>query len=147
MNSTRLLKGAVALALLLLLGAAAPSPPPAPRYGQVVVHEQIYVHVTTGPITEPTPVRWKEGKGPKCIPTRLVAGYAIMAPASVDFFLRDNRRVRARLHSSCPALDSYRGFYVPPNPDGQICADRDVIRSRMGGECGIDKFRTLKARR
>ncbi|HEX4739237.1 MAG TPA: hypothetical protein VH331_16930 [Allosphingosinicella sp.] len=147
MNSRRFLKGAAALAPLLLLGAAPPSPPPAPRYGQIVVHEQIYVRVTTGPSTAPPLVRWKEGKGPKCVPARLVAGYAIVAPASVDFFLRDNRRIRARLDSSCPALDYYRGFYVTPNPDGQICADRDVIRSRMGGECGIDKFRTLKARR
>ncbi|MBV8934562.1 MAG: hypothetical protein JO095_01975 [Alphaproteobacteria bacterium] len=138
--------GGRALAPLLLLGAA----PPATQqhYGTVIVREQIYVRVTQGaPINVPAPIRWKEGKGPKCIPARLIAGYAIMAPASVDFFLRDNRRLRARLDSSCPALDYYRGFYVTPNPDGMICADRDVIRSRMGGECGIDKFRTLKAKR
>lgn len=148
MNVKRLLRAAATAAPLLLLGAAPPSPPPAARYGQVIVHEQIFVRVTTtGPMTEPPPVRWKEGKGPKCVPARMIAGYAIVAPASVDFFLRDNRRIRARLDSSCPALDYYRGFYITPNTDGQICADRDVIRSRMGGECGIAKFRTLKARR
>jgi hypothetical protein len=27
-----------------------------------------------------------------------------------------------------------------------ICADRDSIRSRVGGECGIDRFRTLEAK-
>ena len=27
--------------------------------------------------------------------------------------------------------------------DGRICADRDVIRSRVGGECRIDQFRVL----
>jgi hypothetical protein len=143
----RFVKGAAALAPLLLLGAVAPSAPPAPHYGQVVVHEQIYIRVTGQGANVPRQIRWKEGKGPKCVPARLVAGYAIVAPASVDFFLRDNRRIRAHLESSCPALDYYRGFYVTPNPDGMICADRDVIRSRMGGECGIDKFRTLKAKR
>jgi hypothetical protein len=143
----RLMKGIAALAPLLLLGGAPPSPPPAAGYGQLIVHEQIVVRVTQGVRTSPpTPVRWKEGKGPKCVPTRLIAGYAVVAPASVDFFLRDNRRLRARLDSSCPALDYYRGFYVTPNPDGMICADRDVIRSRMGGECGIDRFRSLKPR-
>jgi hypothetical protein len=148
MNSKSLLKAAGALAPLLLLGAAAPSPPPAPHYSQVIVREQIYIRVTqSGRADAPVPVRWKEGKGPKCVPQRMIAGYAVVAPASVDFFLRDNRRLRARLDSSCPALDYYRGFYITPNPDGMICADRDVIRSRMGGECGIDKFRTLKARR
>lgn len=140
-------KGAAALAPLLLLGAATPSAPPPPRYSQVIVHEQIYIRVTGPGANVPQPVRWKEGKGPKCVPARLVAGYAVVAPASVDFFLRDNRRIRAHLDSACPALDYYRGFYVTPNPDGMICADRDVIRSRMGGECGIDKFRTLKAKR
>lgn len=141
-----LIAGAGTLAPLLLLGAAPPGS--AQRYGTVVVHERIYVRVTQGVrISPPAPVRWKEGKGPKCIPARMIAGYAILAPASVDFFLRDNRRLRARLDSSCPALDYYGGFYVTPNPDGMICADRDVIRSRMGGECGIDKFRSLKAKR
>ena len=52
--------------------------------------------------------------------------------------------IRARLASSCPALDYYYGFYITPNADGQVCADRDVIRSRMGGACQIDKFRLLK---
>jgi len=27
-----------------------------------------------------------------------------------------------------------------------LCADRDVIRDRAGGECEIDKFRRLVAR-
>ncbi len=145
MRLRRFFDGAAALAPLLLLGAAAP---PSTRYDQVTVQEQIVIRVSRGTtMSNPALARWKEGKGPRCIPTRLVAGYAIIAPASVDFFLRDNRRIRARLDSSCPALDYYRGFYVTPNPDGMICADRDVIRSRMGGECGIDKFRTLKAKK
>jgi hypothetical protein len=53
--------------------------------------------------------------------------------------------MRAKLERSCPALDYYFGFYIMPAADGQICADRDSIRSRVGGECGIDRFRTLKA--
>ena len=109
-----LMAGAGPLAPLLLLGAAPPAP--TQRYGTVVVHEQIYVRVTQGVrISPPVPIRWKEGKGPKCIQARMIAGYAVVAPASVDFFLRDNRRLRARLDSSCPALDYYHGFYVTPN--------------------------------
>jgi len=147
---TRILKGAAALSPLLLLGAAPPARAPAPvtRYSQVIVREQIIVRVPPGiQLNAPVQVRWKEGKGPKCVATRMIAAAAIIAPSSVDFLLRDNRRIRARLDSSCPALDYYRGFYVSPNPDGQICADRDVIRSRMGGECGIDKFRSLKPKK
>ena len=51
--------------------------------------------------------------------------------------------MRARLQDECPALDYYRGFYVRPQPDGRICADRDAIRTRSGGDCGIDRFRRL----
>jgi hypothetical protein len=145
MNVKRFAKGAALLAPLLVGAAPAPPPPAlAPRYSQVMVREQLIVRMGNG---MPVPIRWKEGKGPKCVPWKMIAGAAVMAPASVDFMLRDNRRVRARLDSSCPALDYYRGFYIAPNPDGRICADRDVIRSRMGGECGIAKFRSLKPKR
>lgn len=138
--------------LPLLVGAAPPPPAPPPatvfRYSQIIVREQMVVRVPPGMrVSEPLAVRWKESKGPKCVPARMIAGAAVVAPASVDFVLRDNRRLRARLDSSCPALDYYRGFYVSPNADGMICADRDVIRSRMGGACGIDKFRSLKPKR
>lgn len=147
MKLKRMLKGIPALAPLLLLGAA---PPPAQQthYGQMIVREQIVVRI--GPafgMSKPPAIRWKEGKGPKCVPARLIAGYEIAVPASVDFMLRDNRHIRAILDRACPPLDYYRGFYVMPNPDGMICADRDVVRSRMGGECGIDRFRSLKPRK
>src|SRR4051794_6441044 len=149
MNMGRIRIGAASLGLLLL-GAAPPAPAPSPvgRYSQVIVREQLVVRIPAeAGMSEPVPLRWKEGKGPKCVPARMIIGAAVMAPQSVDFVLRDNRRFRARLDSSCPALDYYRGFYVTPNPDGLVCADRDIIRSRMGGECGIDKFRSLKPRR
>ena len=44
---------------------------------------------------------------------------------SVDLILRNRQRVRAKLESSCPALDYYYGFYITPNPDGMVCEDRD----------------------
>lgn len=143
---------ATAALLPLLVGAAPPAPAPqsvaTSRYSQIIVREQLVVRIPPGMrVGEPLAIRWKEGKGPKCVPARMIVGAAMVAPASVDFVLRDNRRLRAKLDSSCPALDYYRGFYVTPNPDGMICADRDVIRSRMGGECGIDKFRSLKPKR
>jgi hypothetical protein len=69
----------------------------------------------------------------------------LLSQNSVDLIFRDRSRIRARLERSCPALDYYHGFYLSPTKDGQICADRDTIRSRMGGQCGIDKFRSLHA--
>lgn len=83
----------------------------------------------------------------KCVSARSVAGATLLGRDSVDLILRDNSRVRAELQNSCPALDYYNGFYISPNSDGMICADRDVIRSRVGGACEIDAFRSLTPKR
>jgi hypothetical protein len=121
------------------------------QFAQVVIREQILVRVPVrlreAQTRAAVPVEWKESRGPKCLPMRSLAGATLLGRNSVDLILRDRSRIRARLEKSCPALDYYYGFYIRPNADGQICADRDVIRSRMGGQCEIEKFRTLTAER
>ena len=140
-----------ALLLVALAGApeaAAPSTPAEPP--QMVVRQQIIVRVPARRMNGAPPassIQWKEGKSVKCVPARFVAGATLAARNSVDFILRNNNRIRARLEKSCPALDYYNGFYISPNADGMICADRDSIRSRVGGECEIDRFRTLSPAR
>ncbi|WP_019832840.1 hypothetical protein [Sphingomonas sp. PR090111-T3T-6A] len=86
---------------------------------------------------------FRDRKGPRCIDAGAIAGAAIAAPDSVDFILRGGQRVRARLEDECPALDYYSGFYVKPAGDGKICANRDSIRTRSGGDCQVDRFRLL----
>jgi len=130
-----------AAALLLLSVGASVSAPAQPRAG-VIVREQIVVRMRGR--AQPQIVLWKEGKGPKCVEARSIAGAALVSQNSVDLVLRDRKRIRARLESSCPALDYYYGFYITPNKDGMICADRDFIRSRVGGRCEIDAFRSLQ---
>jgi hypothetical protein len=144
-----MLKPLAAAILLVAAGSAAPAAPD--QYAQLVVREQIMVRLT--PALRPAPgvpqatIEWKEKKGPKCVPARQVVAASMAGPNSVDLILRDRTRLRAKLDSSCPALDYYYGFYVTPNADGMICAERDAIRSRMGGQCGIDRFRTLRLTR
>lgn len=135
-----------AAALLVLVGAApAPDAPAQPQqFAQLVVREQIMVRVQNRRPAA-TPTQWKEGKGPKCVPARAILGASLQGPESVDLVMRDRSRVRAELDDSCPALDYYYGFYIRPNADGMICADRDSIRSRVGGQCGIERFRSLQA--
>lgn len=91
------------------------------------------------------PVVWREKRGPSCIPMTALAGVAFTQADAVDLYLRGGERMRAKLDNDCPALDYYAGFYVVPDKDGQICADRDVIHTRSGGQCGIVKFRRLVA--
>ena len=131
-------------ALLLLLAVSGPAAGQRARpvqYGQSVVREQVIIRFRQTP---PTRMQWKESKGPKCVPARAIAGATLVGKSSVDFIMRSRQRVRAKLESNCPALDYYYGFYITPDPDGMVCEDRDNIRSRMGGACEIDDFRSLE---
>jgi hypothetical protein len=137
------------LALVLGLSGSAPEPRPA-QNAQVTVREQLIIRIPMrmGQLPPAASLfRWKEGKGPRCVPARFIAGAALVSENSVDLIMRDRRRIRAKLDTHCPELDYYYGFYITPNPDGMVCADRDTIRSRVGGQCEIERFRTLKAAR
>jgi len=133
-------------ALLLLAGLPAPvvadRPRAQPRAVQMTIRERVIVKV---PMRTPPrqPIEWREKKGPRCIPMGGIRAAAIDEQEHVDFVLTGGTRIRARLEDSCPALDFYSGFYLRPGEDAQLCADRDTIHSRSGGECRITRFRKL----
>lgn len=145
----------LAAASALLLAAGAQDDPPVQDFRettvaivQMTVH-QVIIRIPRGDDRVPASansMHWRETRGPRCIPVRAIAG-AMPSASSVDLLLHGNRRVRARLGQGCAALDYYRGVYIGANPDGQICAGRDAIRSRMGGQCEIVQFRLLQPAR
>lgn len=109
---------------------------------RLTVENEVILRV---PVIRPrfrAPIRWVEKKGPKCIGSGELLAAALAADNSIDFLLRDRRRVRAEMDSDCPALDFYDGFYLQ-SEDEKVCARRDEIRSRMGGSCRIERFRTM----
>ena len=142
-----ILAGAAALMAYAFAGAEA-QPPERPS---VSVRQQFIIRVQRGPRPPvprgAAPIEWQERSGPRCVSASRIAGATLLGQNSVDLILRDSSRLRARLENSCPALDYYRGFYVNATADGRICADRDAIRSRAGGECQIDRFLTLRPQR
>jgi hypothetical protein len=87
--------------------------------------------------------RWKEKGAPNCIKWSSMAAAMVSSPTTIDLIIKGGTRFRVKLERSCSAVDFYSGFYVKNTPDGQICRERDMIHSRSGGECGIDRFRTL----
>jgi len=145
---------AAALFLLVFGGQGEQRPTRAPQgnvQGNMTVRYQILVRVPRGarPIAPAgmSLIRWRERRGPRCIAAGQIVGATMIGQNSVDLLLRDRSRLRARLESRCPALDFYRGFYLDATADGRVCADRDSVRSRAGGACGIDAFRTLSPER
>ncbi len=69
----------------------------------------------------------------------------ISSATTIDVVVRGGTRYRVKLERSCRSIDFYSGFYVKATRDGQVCEERDMIHSRSGGACAIDKFKTLVA--
>ena len=146
-----ILAGVAALLLLAFDGDQdKQQPAPRPAQGSITIHQQqIVIRTPVGaqPAAPPASmIRWEEHHGPRCIAWARILGHGLLGQNSVDLIFRDGTRIRARLERRCPALDYYRGFYLPATVDGLICADRDSVRSRTGGQCRIDQFRSLRAR-
>lgn len=114
---------------------------------QFTVRQRVVIRVQTIQAAPPARTQWREKGGPKCVDMADIQGAAVVAPGSVDVILRRGARMRVRFAASCPALDYYSGFYIAPTRDGRICASRDVVRDRAGGECAVDRFRKLSLRR
>lgn len=112
-----------------------------PTVRRVVIHDEIILRIPVRPRL-PRHVKWVEHKGPKCIAADKIAGATLSGPSSIDFMLRNRKRVRAVMDEACPALDFYSGFYFQLSDD-RICAGRETIRSRIGASCRIDRFRSL----
>ena len=126
-----------AIVAMLLAGGGAGE---AVLLAQLTFRQQVIIRLPSRQ-PPPEPTRWREKKGPKCIPADALAG-AQISREGVDLLLRGGKRVRARL-GRCPPLDYYSGFYIRPGPDGRVCENRDAIHVRSGGSCEIDNFRLL----
>jgi hypothetical protein len=108
---------------------------------RVVVNEEVIISIPIRPRPRQK-YEWVEQKGPKCIDAQRIAGATLSGPSSIDFILRDRRRIRAVMDDECPALDFYQGFYLQPD-DERICAKRESIQNRVGASCRIERFRSL----
>ena len=112
---------------------------------RLVEDDQTIMRVPVQPRAIVPNLEWVERKGPHCIPARAVRRAFLSGPDKVDFVLFDRTRVRAQFDDRCPALDFYGGFYLRTE-DQRLCAERDSVHSRMGGNCTIERFKLLVPR-
>lgn len=99
------------------------------------------------------PIVPKAGRN-RCIATTAIAGAQLYGDRIIELTLRGGRRWRLHLAQECPGLSFYQGFYYQQKQTGQLCAGRDAIGARSGGECAIAAIvpvspprRTLRRRR
>lgn len=109
---------------------------------RLVEQDEVILRIPIQPRPLVRVVEWQERRGPNCVASGAIQRAFLSGTEQVDFILANHRRLRAELEENCPALDFYRGFYLQL-PDGRLCAGRDAIHSRMGGSCGIERFKLL----
>ncbi len=126
-----------ACAVLLMLfpvsaiGEPAIAPPPIaapPSWAKMAI-------IAGGPVsTRPAPPR--AGRN-RCISVNGLAGAQLYGDRAIEISMRDGRRYRMFFARECPGLSFYQGFYYRRGKAGQLCAGRDVVGARSGGECPI----------
>lgn len=138
----------VSMASLMLMAAPAISndrlppamapalvPPPEPQTFSGQTWRRVPVRPGVGELLGwPTPP--SAGRN-RCIPVNTVAGAQLYGDRAIELTMRGGRRWRLHLAQECPALSFYQGFYYQQKHTGQLCAGRDAIGARSGGECAI----------
>ncbi len=122
-------------------------------YAQVRIEKRVIIRV---PRRRPTPLApmadfsqetsrqsYREKKIGKCLPMNNILGVEMFADRYLDLVTKDRKRIRAQLEDKCQARSFYSGFYVEKTADGKMCAGRDILHSRTGAKCEIDRFREL----
>ncbi|WP_298304408.1 hypothetical protein [uncultured Erythrobacter sp.] len=78
-----------------------------------------------------------------CVPVAGIAGVQTGTGNRLLLFLRDQRIISLNLERGCEARDFYSGFYVERNEDGRLCVKRDLLQSRSGAKCEVERMRRL----
>ncbi len=122
-------------------------------YAQVRIEKRVIIRVprrrpnSLAPMAdileESARTTYREKKIGKCLPMNNILGVQMFADRYLDLVTKDRKRIRAQLEDKCQARSFYSGFYVEKTGDGKMCAGRDILHSRTGAKCEIERFREL----
>jgi hypothetical protein len=73
----------------------------------------------------------------RCIGVDNIAGTQVFGDSAIELTMKTGHRFRMFFARECPALSFYQGFYYRRQKAGQLCAGRDSVGARSGGECRI----------
>ncbi|WP_310498172.1 hypothetical protein [Sandarakinorhabdus sp.] len=122
------------LAMALLAAAALSGRPAATQTLGSESWKRMAVEPGDAVTTRPFPPR--AGRN-RCVAIKNIAAAQLFGDRAIELTLKGGARYRMFLAQECPALSFYQGFYYRPQSAGQLCAGRDVIGARSGGECAI----------
>lgn len=134
--------------LALSCNAAAAQPPVTIKPSGFVARDvaRVPTDFTLQPMPRTSPLRplpVRAGRK-RCIALVGMAGAAVIGDRAVELTMNDGRRWRMMFAQNCPALSFYQGFYYRRAQTGSLCAGRDAVIARSGGECPIASIIALK---
>jgi len=124
-----------------LMVAAAPPDEPAPPAPPDDMPVDVLtpwerMNVAPGAPLEIRPQPPREGRN-ACIRIDTIAGAQLFGDAAIELTMKDGKHWRMFFAQECPALSFYQGFYYRRGKANMLCAGRDAIGARSGGECRI----------
>jgi hypothetical protein len=128
---------AAAMALLAVAGAAVAQPAAPPPASPPGFDSQAWKRIPVRPGGSGTQPRLSRRARSQCIQINTVAAAQLFGDRAIELTLKGGQRWRMILAEECPALSFYQGFYYQQRRAGQLCAGRDAVGARSGGECGI----------
>ncbi len=142
---------AAGLALLPIAGAAAPGlaiEPPPRRENRIEPMDDFLSPMERMRVEPGMPLAVRPqapASGARtCIRVNNIAGAQLFGDTAIELSMRDGKRWRMYFANECPALSFYQGFYYRRGKAGQLCAGRDSVGARSGGECRIASIMPVK---
>ncbi|MBB6227862.1 hypothetical protein FHS79_002043 [Polymorphobacter multimanifer] len=111
-----------------------PAPQPAESFDVLSPWERMNVEPGAPLNVRPEPPT--EGRK-TCIRVDGIAGAQMFGDTAIELTMRNGQHWRLFLANQCPGLSFYQGFYYRRGKAGMLCAGRDTIGARSGGECAI----------
>lgn len=81
-----------------------------------------------------------------CIDATKIAGAELYSDWGIVLTMKNHRRYRMFFARECPEMSFYQGFYYKRTRSGQLCAGRDSVGARSGGECPIASILPVRIR-
>jgi hypothetical protein len=88
-------------------------------------------------------LHYRERPMKRCVRMTDIAGVQSASENRLILFMRDRNIVSAALEKACNARDFYSGFYVERSEDGLLCSGREMLQSRTGASCGVQRLAHL----
>lgn len=121
------------------------------RHEQVRIERRVIIRVAPARNVRPdvlmnaesgdrTATRFREQPMKRCVPLSNIAGVQSGPENRLILFMRDRHIVSAALEKACSAREFYSGFYVERSDDGLLCSGRDMLQSRTGASCGVQRL-------